>query len=240
MEGPEAAPSPGAWPQLGGPVLLPAQGSQSVVFTNQLRTSLPHSGDLLRACSLPVSSTPSTVSCKESCAEFLPFAPERTRVSGEPPEVLGGDISLEGCQGQRAKGTQIGWNQVGWFERKQHCGCEERCNVGGKRRNAEILERNQLPLWCSDPPPQSYLGPTRQTLRSNRSHLAAGCPLPEEGRGIWWCQRGRSPFSNFQIRASGEKKSDLRFRLLLQPPLGFSHFLGEVSMTERRLNQGHQ
>lgn len=182
MEGPEAAPSLGARPQLGGPVLLPAECSQSVLPTNELCTFLPHSGDLLRACFLPRPSTPSATACKESWGEFLPFSPERTGVTGEPPEVLAGDISLEGCQGQRAKGTQLGWHQVAWFERKQHCGSEECCSVAGKRRNAEILERNQPLFWCPEHLPRVTLvlpgkpwPPTEATLL-----LAAPC-LRKEG-----------------------------------------------------------
>ena len=55
----------------------------------------------------------------------------------------------------------------------------------GKESNAKIPERNPLSIWCPDPPPQSYLSPTRQILWVHRTRrLAASRPLTEEGTGI--------------------------------------------------------
>jgi len=48
-------------------------------------------------------------------------------------------------------------------------------------------------------------------------------------------------FLQFSNRSTWrKKKSDLHLELLLQPPLGFSHFLGAVSMTKSRGNQDYQ
>jgi len=55
----------------------------------------------------------------------------------------------------------------------------------GKESKARIPESNPPSIWCPDPPPQSYLSLTRQTLSPHRTHLlAAGCPLTEESLGM--------------------------------------------------------
>lgn len=91
---------------------------------------------------------------------------------------------LEGCQGQRAKGAQMGWTRLGCLDRQQHCACQQCCRVAGAK--GQML-RCYKGIHCSSGAltllprvtfvlPGKPLGPTEAT-----SLLLAACWGQEEG-----------------------------------------------------------
>ena len=141
------------------------------------------------------SSMPAATSCKESWDRVLPFPPQGSRAAGSPRRCLRGQLrafqslSWRAAEAEGPKAHQWDGSRGGALRGSSVATVNSGAACQGKESDAKMPERSPLPTCCPQPPPRGYLGLSRLTLCSHRTHLLpAGPPQAGEGRGIRWCR----------------------------------------------------